>query len=53
MLRIIDAGEALDYGEIGYFLATCREQTRALHLLIQCIDESARHIEARNIHINY
>lgn len=53
MLRIIDAGEALDYGEIGYFLATCREQTRALHLLIQCLNESARHIEARNIHINY
>ncbi|QVQ28306.1 LysR substrate-binding domain-containing protein [Achromobacter deleyi] len=44
-LRIIDAGEALNYGEVGYFLPANREPARALHLLIQCLNESTRHID--------
>jgi len=41
MLRIIDAGEVLDYGEIGYFLAANREPARGLTVFMECLKDSA------------
>jgi DNA-binding transcriptional LysR family regulator len=45
-LGIIDAGEALKYGEVGYFLPANRDHSDALHVLVQCLNESARLIGA-------
>lgn len=48
MLKIIDIGEALDYGEIGCFFAAGREPSPALRMLLDCLHESARPVGVRD-----
>lgn len=44
-LGIVDVGEAFNYGEVGYFLPADRDQAGPLHVLVQCLNESARLID--------
>lgn len=48
MLKIIDIGEALDYGEIGCFFAAGREPSPALRMLLDCLRESVRLVGVRD-----
>ncbi|MFD4841064.1 LysR substrate-binding domain-containing protein [Achromobacter sp. NPDC058515] len=49
MLKTIDVGEELDYGPIGCFLAAGRDREPALDALLECLDESARSLDARTV----
>lgn len=46
MLRAIDVGEVLDYGEIGCFFCSGREQGPALQAFLECLNKSAGRVDA-------